>query len=58
MYKSKQKILKRWNSNGKETKEVFNILSQQGNENQNYFGISFYMSHNPRSIKQMTAHAG
>ena len=52
----------RGNSNGQETlKEMFNILSHQGNANQNYFEISFYniLHHSEwlRSTEQMTAHA-
>ena len=38
-------------------KEIFNILSHQGNANQNYFGI-LYLSEWLRSITQVTAHAG
>ena len=57
-YRAKQ----RGNPNSWETlKEMFNILSHQGNANQNYFEISFYniLHHSEwlRSTEQMTAHA-
>lgn len=46
-HKSKQKNLKGGNSNGQGTlKELFNILSHQGNINQNNFEFSSYTSHN------------
>ena len=37
---------------------MFNILSYQGNENQNYFAISSYDLQNVYKYQQMTAHVG
>jgi hypothetical protein len=46
-YRAKQRILNRGNSNGwEETKEMFNILSHQGNANQNNPEIPPHTSQN------------
>jgi hypothetical protein len=46
-YRANQRILNRGNSNGLEApKEMFNILSHQGNANQNKPEIPPHTSHN------------
>ena len=59
-YTSKQIILKRENSYGWETlKEMFNVPSHQGNENQNYFeSLILNLSEWSRLIKEITTHIG
>lgn len=57
-YKSKQKMIKNGNTNGKKAlKELFNISSHQGNANKNCFEITSYKSEKPRSIKQMITYS-
>ena len=57
--RAKQKILKREISNGQEAlKEMFNVLSHQGNANHNISEVLLYPSEMVRSKSQEIAHTG
>jgi hypothetical protein len=58
-YRVKQRIPNRGSSHGREIlKEVFTVLTNQGNANQNNIGIPPYIIRMAKIKTQATAHAG